>query len=189
MNSPTHILLGAAVFGRPEQKTINTAAILGAILPDLSLYAMAGYSLFVVGNSAGYVFGTQYFSTEWQDVFKLDNSVFVWGFLLAVGIVRARPWLVAFSGSGLLHIATDFPLHNDDARQHFWPVSDWVFESPISYWDAARFGNTVAVLETGLCVLLMGFLLIRFKSIVSRSIIVICGVPQLAFIAATAFSH
>ncbi|MCY4141626.1 MAG: cobalamin biosynthesis protein CobQ [Rhodobacteraceae bacterium] len=189
MNSPTHILLGAAVFGRPEQKTINTAAILGAILPDLSLYAMAGYSLFVVGNSAGYVFGTQYFSTEWQDVFKLDNSVFVWGFLLAVGIVRARPWLVAFSGSGLLHIATDFPLHNDDARQHFWPVSDWVFESPISYWDAARFGNTVAVLETGLCVLLMGFLLIRFKSIVSRSMIVICGVPQLAFIAATAFSH
>ena len=189
MNSPTHILLGAAAFGRPNQKMVNTAAVLGAILPDLSLYAMAGYSLFVVGNSPGYVFGTQYFSAEWQDVFKLDNSALVWGFLLVIGLALARPWLVAFSGSGLLHIATDFPLHNDDARQHFWPVSDWVFESPISYWDAARFGNTVAVFESGLCVLLMALLLIRFKSIGARLLIVICGLPQLSFLAATAFGQ
>ena len=187
MNSPTHILLGAAVFGRPDKRKVNTAAVLGAFLPDLSLYAMAGYSLFVVGNSPGYVFGTQYFSSEWQDVFKLDNSVFVWGLFLAVGMAFARPWLVAFSGSGLLHIATDFPLHNDDARQHFWPLSDWVFESPISYWDSTRFGNTVALIETGLCIFLMALLLIRFKSVASRSMIVVCGLPQLSFVAATAF--
>ena len=188
MNSPTHILLGAAVFARPDQRKVNTAAVLGAFLPDLSLYAMVGYSLFVAGNSPGYVFGTQYFSAEWQDVFKLDNSVFVWGIFLVAGLALARPWLVAFSGSGLVHIATDFPLHNDDARQHFWPLSDWVFESPISYWDANRFGNTVALLETGLCVLLMALLLIRFKSVVSRSMIVVCGLPQLSFVAASAFS-
>ncbi len=53
----------------------------------------------------------------------------------------------AFAGAGLLHVATDFPLHNDDARPHFWPLSDWVFESPLSYWDSDHHAAYVAPLE------------------------------------------
>ncbi len=189
MNSPTHILLGAAVFGKPGHSKITTAAILGAILPDLSLYAMAGYSLFIAGNSPGYVFGYQYFSSEWQNVFRIDNSAFVWGILLAAGLLMSRSWLVAFAGSGLLHIATDFPLHHDDARQHFWPVSDWVFESPISYWDSNHFGETIAMLEAALCLVLMIVLLIRFRSIISRTLVVICSLPQFAFATAMLFGQ
>ena len=51
---------------------------------------------------------------------------------------------IAFAAAGLLHLALDFPLHNDDARRHFWPISDWVFESPLSYWDSAHHAAWVA---------------------------------------------
>ena len=51
---------------------------------------------------------------------------------------------MAFGAAGLLHLASDFALHNDDARPHFWPVSDWIFESPVSYWDSAHHAAWVA---------------------------------------------
>jgi len=47
-------------------------------------------------------------------------------------------------GAALLHIALDFPLHHDDGRAHFWPLSDWVYASPVSYWDSAHHAGWVA---------------------------------------------
>ncbi|MDE2793144.1 MAG: cobalamin biosynthesis protein CobQ [Paracoccaceae bacterium] len=186
MNTPTHLLIAVTAFGKPAEFRINTGAILGGLLPDLSLYAMAGYSLFILGNSGDHVFGTQYFSEEWQNVFRIDNSLFLWGGLLAAGMMLARPWLSALGGSGILHIVTDLPLHNDDARQHFWPATDWVFESPISYWDSSRYGNIVSVVEAGLCLVLMIVLVRRFRSIPGRALVLLCGAPQIALVVAFA---
>ena len=45
MNTPAQLLIGAAVFGRPITTRIVGAAFIGAMLPDLSLYLMAGVSL------------------------------------------------------------------------------------------------------------------------------------------------
>jgi len=45
MNTPAHLLIGAAVFGRPAPTRIVDAAFIGEMLPDLSLYLMAGVSL------------------------------------------------------------------------------------------------------------------------------------------------
>ena len=55
--------------------------------------------------------------------------------------------LLAFTAAALLHIATDFMMHHDDARAHFWPFSDWRFASPISYWDSEHHARWVAPLE------------------------------------------
>ena len=33
---------------------------------------------------------------------------------------------------------------------HFWPVSDWVFESPVSYWDNSAHAGIVGPLEFSL---------------------------------------
>ena len=49
--------------------------------------------------------------------------------------------------SMLIHCGFDFFLHNDDAHHHFFPLSDFAFESPVSYWDAAHYGNIVAPIE------------------------------------------
>ena len=47
----------------------------------------------------------------------------------------------------ILHCLTDLPLHHDDAHAHFLPLSNWRFESPISYWDARHHGRLIAAVE------------------------------------------
>ncbi|MEL6563270.1 MAG: cobalamin biosynthesis protein CobQ [Pseudomonadota bacterium] len=147
MNTPAHLLLGAAAFGRPGSSKILLAALVGALAPDLSLYLMAGTALFVLQIPPQRVFDELYFSDAWQTVFAIDNSFIVWGVLCAVAVWRRAPWAIALTGAGVLHLALDFPLHHDDGRPHFWPLTSWVFESPISYWDRRHGATWVAPAE------------------------------------------
>ncbi|MDE9450768.1 cobalamin biosynthesis protein CobQ [Aliiroseovarius sp. Z3] len=149
MNTPAHLMFGAAAFGRDRPTTL--AALFGALLPDLSLYLMASWALFVKHIPERVVFGELYFSDNWQRVFAIDNSVILWGTALGLGVAVKARVLIAFAGAGLLHIFADFLLHHDDGRQHFWPVSTWVFESPVSYWDsrhhAGWIGPVISILS------------------------------------------
>lgn len=147
MNTPAHLLLGAAVFARPGTTKIVWAAFLGGLAPDLSLYLLAGTALFVLGISPQRVFNELYFSNAWQTVFAVDNSFLVWGALCGLAIWRRLPWAVALTGAALLHLLFDLALHHDDGRPHFWPLSSWVFESPFSYWDRAHGAMWIAPLE------------------------------------------
>ncbi|MDW3222498.1 MAG: cobalamin biosynthesis protein CobQ [Paracoccaceae bacterium] len=140
MNTPAHLLIGAAAFGRGPQKAVVWAAFAGALLPDLSLYVLAGSALFVFGLSPDVVFNDLYYSDAWQTIFAIDNSFLIWGAAFGVALWYRKPWAIALSGAGLLHLCLDFPLHHDDGRAHFWPVTRWVFESPFSYWDRAHCG-------------------------------------------------
>ena len=147
MNTPAHLLIGAAVFGRPVQSKILLAAFAGALLPDLSLYVMAVTALYILAIPPGRVFNELYYSDAWQTVFAIDNSFLLWGALLGVALWRHVPWAIALTGAALVHVLLDFPLHHDDGRPHFWPLSSWVFESPISYWDRAHGAGWIAPLE------------------------------------------
>jgi len=146
MNTPAHLLLGGALLGR-GQRGLIWAAFAGAMLPDLSLYVMAGVSLSILGIPAQRVFNELYFSDAWQTVFAIDNSFILWSLLLAVAVWKRSGWGMALTGAALLHLALDFPLHHDDGRPHFWPLSDWVFESPFSYWDRGHGAMWIAPLE------------------------------------------
>lgn len=180
MNTAAHLIFGAAAFARSGQPRVTGAAIFGALLPDLSLYLMAGWSLFVMAIPAERVFDELYYSDAWQSVFAVDNSIPFWAFALALGLWRRWPVLVAFAGAGLLHLAFDFALHHDDARAHFWPLSTWVFRSPISYWDRDHFANIVGPVEIavslGLCVVLWR----RFTSWQGRALVVLAAVAEAA---------
>lgn len=143
MNTPAHLLLGAAAFGRPERKGSFGAAILGALAPDVSLYVMVSVSIWGMGIPAQVVFRELYYSDAWQAVFAVDNSFILWGLALGLALWRRSHVFVAFTGAALLHLTFDFPLHTHDARQHFWPLSAWVFESPVSYWDNAAYAGVV----------------------------------------------
>jgi hypothetical protein len=93
------------------------------------------------------IFRDAYFSAPWQAVMAPFHSVPLWaGGLLAAWILRARA-AAAFTCSGLLHQAFDLPLHADDPHRHLWPLSDWRFNSPVSYWDPRHFGAWVQPLE------------------------------------------
>ena len=147
MNTPAHLLLGAAAFGRADSRKITWAAMAGGLLPDLSLYLMAGVSLQILNIPARVVFDELYFSDAWQTVFAIDNSFLIWGVLLGLAIWWRSGWAIALTSAALLHLALDFPLHHDDGRPHFWPLSNWIFESPVSYWDRRQGAMWIAPIE------------------------------------------
>ncbi|UWR23465.1 cobalamin biosynthesis protein CobQ [Sulfitobacter sp. S190] len=149
MNTPAHLLIGGALMGRGRRHLI-WAGMAGGLAPDVSLYVMAGAALFVLQIPPERVFNELYFSDAWQTVFAIDNSFLLWGGLLAVALYLRKDWAVAVTGAALVHLCLDFPLHHDDGRPHFWPVSNWIFESPVSYWDRAHGANWVGPIEVAI---------------------------------------
>ncbi|MEP3784941.1 cobalamin biosynthesis protein CobQ [Ascidiaceihabitans sp.] len=158
MNTPAHLLLGAACFARPATSKLLLAALFGALLPDLSLYVLAGGALFLFDLPPAYVFGELYFSDLWQSIFAVDNSFVVWAALLATALWSRQAWAIAICGAAILHLALDFPLHHDDGRAHFWPLTSWVFESPYSYWDRHHGAHWVAPIEAAAATVSAGVL-------------------------------
>ena len=180
MNTPAHLIFAAAAFARPHERRRTIAALAGALAPDLSLYLMAGFALFVMGLSPGYVFDTLYFSEAWQRVFRIDNSFILWGLGLLLAWRLRSSTAMVFAGAGLLHLAFDFPLHHDDGRAHFWPLSDWVFRSPLSYWDNRHYGGIIGPVEMLVSFAFCVLLFFRFNSLRSRAVICAAAAMQLA---------
>ncbi len=171
MNTPAHLIFGMAAFGRPGNTGVTAAALLGAFLPDLSLYAMVLWARFVTDVPARTIFREYYYSDEWMAVFAIDNSFFVWGTVLGIALWQRSAVLVALAGSALLHLVLDFTLHNEDARPHFWPLTDWKFLSPLSYWDRSHFAAIVGPAEAIASIILSALLLWRFNRIGIRALI------------------
>ncbi|RVT85516.1 cobalamin biosynthesis protein CobQ [Rhodobacteraceae bacterium CCMM004] len=180
MNTPAHLIMGAAAFGRPDDRRVTWAALAGGFAPDLSLYLMVAVSTTMMGIPAERVFRVLYYSDAWQSVFAVDNSFVLWGIGLAVALWTRRRWAVALTGAALLHLAFDFPLHTHDARMHFWPLSEWKFISPISYWDGSRGGDWVGMAETGMVAVLTVWLLWRFRDPGLRAVFALLALAQLA---------
>ncbi|EAR49605.1 cobyric acid synthase [Oceanicola granulosus HTCC2516] len=180
MNTPAHIIFGAAAFARPGRPWVSAAAVLGGLLPDLSLYLLAGWHLLWLATPPEVVFGELYFSDGWTRLFRIDNSIVLWSIGLALGLWRRNAVVVALAGAALLHLALDLPLHHDDGRPHFWPLTDWVFVSPLSYWDPRHHGGHVGPVETlaslALCVVLWR----RFAGLWPRLAVVAAALSQLA---------
>lgn len=155
MNTPTHLMLSAASLTRKGENgdsTLMIPALIGAILPDAPMFLFYAVEKFVLGSSERDIWNTRYFTDGWQDFFDLFNSVPI----VLIGMFLAWKWgstsLMILFASMLLHIAADFPLHHDDGHRHFWPLSDWRYESPVSYWDPNHFGRPAAMMEVALFV-------------------------------------
>ena len=171
MNTPAHLIFAAAAFARPGRRAVNAAALAGGLLPDVSLYLLVGWALYVRGTPARVVFGEMYFSDRWQAIFAIDHSLPLWSLALLSALVARSACGVAFAGSGLLHAVVDFLVHHDDARRQIWPLSDWVYRSPISYWDPQHYGYIAAPLEMAVCLALSVLLWRRFAGWPARALI------------------
>lgn len=179
MNTPAHLIFGLTAFGKANQPAVICAALAGALIPDLSLYLMAGVHLVALGTDPEVVFGQLYYSENWQSIFRIDNSMVLWGIALVLGVMARSQVVIALCGAALLHLVFDFALHHNDGRAHFWPISSWIFESPLSYWDPRHYGNIVGPAEVlaslGCCVLLWR----RFVGRWMRAFIVVLGLAEM----------
>lgn len=146
MHTPAHVAASLWVWRKHDSEWRTSALLVGAILPDAPMFLF-----FAVVKLAGYgsreIWQQLYFDASWQWFFDIFNSA-----PLFLGIAwwawrRKHPWWLLMAGSALLHIACDFPLHHEDAHRHGLPLTQYRFESPISYWDPKHFGIPVAICE------------------------------------------
>ena len=179
MNTPAHLIFGMTVFGKRNRPALTGAAFAGSLIPDLSLYLLAGVHLLVLGTAPEVVFGQLYYSDAWQSIFRIDNSLVLWGTGFALTLFARQPVVVALCGAAVLHLCLDFLLHNDDARAHFWPLTDWVFYSPVSYWDPQHFGGVVGPVEVLLSLACCAYLWRRHRGRLMRVLVVALGLMEL----------
>jgi hypothetical protein len=134
------------------------AVLLGALLPDLPMFFFFVVESVINGESQSTIWGQLYFRQDWQNLFDSFNSIpFVLMGLSAAYYFGSTFWLYLLLSMSL-HIMGDFPLHHDDGHHHFFPISGWRFDSPISYWDPRYYGRVFRVIEMiiaiGGCVIL-----------------------------------
>ncbi len=202
MNTQTHILLGAWLTGKPAPR-LAWAGAAGSFIPDMPMYVIVG-SLRMSGVSLDRIFGGYYWQDWWQVANALGHSFLLWGTLtlasVLVLIARSRQagsgfgssfakgdfWamLFAFSLTALIASATDFLLHHNDGHMHLWPLSDWRFQSPVSYWDPRYHGVGFSLFEAALGIALAVAL---FRRYTNRGIRLVLALMVIAYVAVPAF--
>ena len=239
MNTQTHLLLACAVLvpaatsvspriaiTKTLTVAITFAALLGALMPDASLFVMWGVAK-SQGVADSVIWSEWYYSAFWQWVGAITNSLPLYFVIAIAGFLfggrlpanyrasvltanlstsggsvsrpgntradeaevmeaessgfpsllsRAGLLILVFALAALIHALTDFPLHHDDGHPHFWPLTNWIFRSPVSYWDPAHFGNIWSVVEFILALILIVLLWRRFDVVITRFVLFVVAV-------------
>jgi hypothetical protein len=181
MNTPTHLLVGAGLFARPGQRARNTAALAGALLPDLAIFVLWGWAR-LAGYSEAAVWSQLYPSQIWQTAVTVGNAAPLYALVGLAGWMLGRPVLWVFALAALTHVALDLPVHVSDAHAHFWPLTDWRFESSVSYWNDAHHAQWVQAGEVAFALALTVLLWRRFsgwpvRAVLAASLLLYAAVP------------
>ena len=184
MNTPTHLLIGAAVLARPAEDAAarrrNAAILTGALVSDAAIFILFAWARLLQGISEHRLWSEIYWQEPWQTLVAIGNSIPLYLGLLLFGLVARSQIAIVFAAAALLHLAFDLPFHHDDAHPHFWPFSDWRFHSPLSYWDHDHYGRFVSLAEIALAVVLIVFLWRRFASRLVRALLLLAFATYVA---------
>lgn len=87
------------------------------------------------------------------------HSFLPWGaavlLLVSTGVWRSSPGLTAFVAGWGSHIVIDMLTHRSDGYPIFWPLSDYRFPTPVSYWEPAYHGRVFSFVSDGVVVILL----------------------------------
>jgi hypothetical protein len=189
MITTTHILIAGAVLTRRDApRKQNMLAFFGGFFPDMSVFIMVAFSA-LTGIGRGNMWRSpdgMYWQEPWQSFSAISNSIPLYAFLIILGWMLAMYvplyryyWrlLGVFAAGALLHVIADFPVHTDDAHVHFWPITDWRFFSPVSYYQRSHYGDIVSAIELVVGLGLAALLLWRFRNIWARVFIIALVLP------------
>ncbi|RMH37315.1 MAG: hypothetical protein D6690_02810 [Nitrospirae bacterium] len=171
MNTPAHIIVNLLLLGKQDAPRDHIAITTGAVLPDIPIIVMYAVEKLIRHTPETVIWTERYHQPGWQNFIDTFNSLpfLTVGFLFAWW-AKLRAAMLLF-GSMILHVFEDLPLHHDDAHRHVFPLSDWRFRSPVSYWDPSHYGNFVSQLEIIIAVVGITILLRRYRSWMSRTLV------------------
>lgn len=163
MITPSHVVYSlAAAAGITKHLRVKPnlwAISLGAVLPDLPAYVFFLVQGIILQTPHQELWRVLYFDSAWTPFITLSHSFILWPILAILAFTFKQRFIAWLAASALLHSITDFFVHADDAYRHFWPLFDWKFNSPISYWDPSHYGNIVGTLDTIVVFLLFIYLM------------------------------
>lgn len=155
MNTPAHLVANLLALSRRDRPREVLPLTLGALLPDAPMFLFYAWERLVLQVPEMTLWRERYFDPGWQTFFDVFNSIP----LIALGTLAARLagarwdgarwWMALFVSMGV-HAVIDLPLHREDAHRHFWPLTDWRYVSPVSYWHPEYYGWWVSLAEIGL---------------------------------------
>ncbi|MFB2939172.1 hypothetical protein ACE1B6_28305 [Aerosakkonemataceae cyanobacterium BLCC-F154] len=153
MNTPSHAIINLFLLGKQSLPQANFPIFIGAILPDIPIFFFYGWAKLIARQSEKQIWSETYYKPLWQSIVAICHSIplALAGWL----ICDYFKWenLEIFFISLVLHSLGDLPVHNDDAHRHFFPLSNYRFISPISYWDRQHYGAIVSLMELFLVLL------------------------------------
>lgn len=180
MNTPAHAILNLAILGRKHRPSWNPLIIWGALIPDITMFIF--YLVLKFSDiPERQIWGEEYYRPFWQATFDLFNSIPL--ALLGLGIMfyARRTGIALLFASIVLHCLQDLPLHHDDGHRHFWPFSNFRFESPVSYWDPDHYGIIAGRVELGLVLVASIYVFTRVRSPWTKGLLIVANaLPLLA---------
>ncbi|MBI2120695.1 MAG: hypothetical protein HYT94_03685 [Parcubacteria group bacterium] len=147
MTTPSHILYNLAILGKKGDARLNAAAGLGALFPDSITFIFFFFTSIVQSLPHEVIWRDLYFNSGWNNLFNLSHSFWLLPLGLFLCAFFKQKYGAYFFGSAFLHSVMDFFVHADDAYAHFYPLGDWRFHSPVSYWNPAHYGHYVSAVE------------------------------------------
>lgn len=166
------MLTAATLLTRKDKPLRNSAVLLGSLLPDLSIFILFGWAR-ANGIPQYEIWRTIYWQEPWQTLSAISNSVPIWLAVLMLALFGRSKLVVAAAAAVLIHIALDFPVHAGDAHKHFWPLTNWRFHSPLSYWDPGHHSRYVMLAELMLCIGCIVVLGQRFSGWIVRGVLLL----------------
>ena len=182
MNTPAHAVFNLMVLGRKDHPEDLTPIAIGAVLPDLPMVIFYFVHKVILETPEMVIWRHAYYQSGWQVFFDIFNSLPIIGLIGYLAWRFGWRWLTMLSLSMGLHALCDLPLHHDDAHRHFFPFSDWRFESPISYWDPAHHGIWVGLAEIGMVIAASVWLVRRYPYRWSKALFAMLAISYIVYI-------
>jgi len=147
VNTPGHAIVNLLVLGKRDSQSLFAPVAVGAVLPDFPMFVFYAYEKSWLKTPERVIWSEAYYDPVWQAFFDVFNSLPLLALGVLVARLLARPHAAVLFLSMMLHAVCDLALHREDAHRHFFPFSDWRFQSPVSYWDPRHYGSIVSTIE------------------------------------------
>lgn len=175
MNTPAHVVLNLLCVQAIAPAPMLTPVVTGAILPDAPIFLFYFVEKVLRRTPEAVIWREAYYQPHWQNFIDLFNSLPLMGVGLLLALHFRSTAGLLLVGSMMLHVAGDLPLHHDDAHRHFFPLSDWRFHSPVSYWDPRHHGAIASLFEIAAVIISCAVLFYSYDSLSGKLTIGLVG--------------